>query len=70
MTGAQTSHLLEQHSRAELSALELRRALGGVTYGDVLRALAQRGLPLPRAPQAGREQRLAAARALLFPPAP
>jgi hypothetical protein len=58
--------LLSRYSRAEISAIELRRALGGVTYGDVLIELARRDLPLPRASQVGREQAIAAARALLF----
>jgi len=59
--------LLQRYSRAEISAIELRRTLGEITYGDLLIELARHDLPLPRAPQAGREQRIAEARALLFP---
>jgi hypothetical protein len=66
MTDSEKTSLLSRYSRAEISAIELRRALGGVTYGDVLIELARRDLPLPRASQVGREQAIAAARALLF----
>ena len=45
---------LEAHSRGAMSALELRRRLGGVTYGEVLQRLSEELLPLPRAPEAGR----------------
>jgi hypothetical protein len=38
-----------------------------VSLFDVLIELAKRDLPLPRAPEAGRQQRIAAARGLLFP---
>jgi hypothetical protein len=69
MTELETTKLLERYSRAEISAVELRRALGGISFGDVLIELANHDLPLPRAPRAGREQRIAAARALLFPSA-
>jgi len=69
MTEMEIAALLERFSRAEISAVELRRSLGGLTYGDVLRELAQRGLPLPRAPQAGREERIATAHMWLFRPA-
>jgi hypothetical protein len=67
MTDVETTTLLGRYSRAEISAIELRRALGGITFGDVLIELAKRDLPLPKAPRTGREQRLAEARALLFP---
>ena len=69
MTDAQTTALLERYSKGELSATELRRVLGGITFGDVLVGLAQRDLPLPRASQAGREKQIATARSWLFPPA-
>lgn len=67
MTGPERDDLLKSYSDARISAVELRRALGGVSFGDVLTELAKRDLPLPRAPEAGREKRIAAARALLFP---
>jgi hypothetical protein len=67
MTDVEKSSLLERYSRADISATELRGALGGITFGDVLIELAKRGLPLPRASQVGREERIAEARALLFP---
>jgi hypothetical protein len=60
---------LKQYSQARISAVEVRRALGDITFGDLLAELAKRDLPLPRASQAGREDRIAEARALLFPPA-
>ena len=69
MTEAQTAKLLKRYSKAYISVVELRRALGGITFGDVLIELAKRDLPLPRAPEAGRQQRIAAARAVLFPKA-
>jgi len=58
---------LEAYSRCEMSAIELRRRLGDITYGDVLRLLGEEGLPLPRAPTEGREEELARARAWMFP---
>ena len=67
MTEAETSDLLRRYSEARISATELRGALGGITFGDVLIELAKRDLPLPRAPEAGRRERIAAARAWLFP---
>ncbi len=69
MTEVETTELLKRYSEAKISALELRRALGGITFGDVLIELANHDLPLPRAPEAGRQQRIAAAHALLFPQA-
>lgn len=69
MTEAQTAKLLKLYSKAYISVVELRRALGGITFGDVLIELAKRDLPLPRAPEAGCQQRIAAARAVLFPKA-
>ena len=69
MTDDETNELLKRYSTAKISAIELRRALGGITFGDVLIELAKRDLPLPRAPEAGRLQHIAAARSLLFPQA-
>ena len=59
---------LAAFSRGEMSALELRRRLGGATYGEVIGLLSAGGLPLPRAPTAGREAEIARARAWLFAP--
>lgn len=47
--------------------MQLRRALGGITYGDVLMALAKHDLSLPHTPQPGSQDRIARARAVLFP---
>jgi len=69
MADVETAELLKRYSEARISAVELRRALGKATFADVLIQLAKHNLPLPRAPAAGREQRIAAARALLFPKA-
>jgi hypothetical protein len=69
MTEVEKDALLKRYSQGRISAIELWRALGGISFGDVLIALAERDLPLPGAPEAGREHRIAAARALLFPKA-
>lgn len=61
---------LEAFSRGALSALELRRRLGGASFGEVLELLAAAGLKLPRAPVAGREATIARARAWMFPDGP
>ena len=58
---------LEIFSRGEMTALDLRRRLGGATYGDVLQRLSEERLPLPRPPAAGREEQIARARAWMFP---
>jgi len=58
---------LEAYSRGEMSALELRRRLGGATFGEVLRPLGEAGLPLPRAPVEGREDQIGRAREWMFP---
>ena len=57
---------LEAFSRGDMGAIELRRRLGGATYGEVLRLLGEEGLPLPNAPTAGREEQLQRARAWMF----
>jgi hypothetical protein len=58
---------LEAFSHGETTALELRRRLGGATYGEVLRLLSEAELPLPRAPESGREEQIKRARAWMFP---
>jgi len=68
MTDVETTALLERYSHAEISAADLRRRLGNISYADVIIELAKRDLPLPRASQKGREERLARAQAWLFPP--
>jgi hypothetical protein len=55
------------YSRGEMTALELRRRLGGATYGEVLMLLGEADLPLPRASESGREEQIARAREWLFP---
>lgn len=50
-----------------MTAIELRRRLHDASYGEVLRLLSEAGLPLPRAPVAGREAQIARARAWMFP---
>ena len=57
---------LAAYSRGDMTALELRRRLGGATYGEVLLALGRQDLPLPRAFVTGREQDLRRARDWLF----
>ena len=58
---------LNAYSRGEMTAIDLRRRLDDATFGEVLRRLGELGLPLPRAPTAGREAQIARARAWLFP---
>lgn len=58
---------LRAYSSGAMTAIELRRRLGGATYGEVLELLSEHGLPLPRAPVAGREEQLERARAWMFP---
>jgi hypothetical protein len=48
--------------RGEMSALDLRRRLGGASYGDLLSLISAAELPLPRAPEAGREEQIRRAR--------
>lgn len=67
MTEPERDELLRRYSESRISAIELQRTLGGITFGDVLIELAKRDLPLPRAAETGRQQRIAAAHSLLFP---
>ena len=66
MTNLEKETLLGRYSQAQISIVELRRLLGDISFGDVIRALAKLNLPLPRAPVAGREDRIERARELLF----
>jgi len=67
MDDTHNTEALKAFSRGELTALDLRRRLGGATYGDILRLLSEAELPLPRAPEAGREEQIKRARAWMFP---
>jgi len=58
---------LRAYSQGEVTAMDLRRRLGGATYGEVLSLLGAENLPLPRAPTHGREKQLERARRWLFP---
>ena len=58
---------LEAYSRGEMTALDLRRRLGGATYGEVLILLGEADLPLPQASTNGRDKQIARARAWMFP---
>jgi len=58
---------LRGYSDGRITAMELRRRLGGATYGEILMLLGAQNLPLPRAPQQGREGQLERARRWLFP---
>jgi hypothetical protein len=64
---AKERQALEAFSHGQMSALELRRRLGGATFGDVLRLLSEHDLPLPRAPEKGREEQISRARLWMFP---
>jgi hypothetical protein len=57
---------LRGYSQGEVTAVDLRRRLGGATYGEVLGLLGAENLPLPRAPLDGREEQLERARRWLF----
>jgi hypothetical protein len=61
---------LEAYSRGEMSVIDLRRRLGGATFGEVLQRLIEASLPLPRAPMTGREAQIARARSWMFPHGP
>jgi hypothetical protein len=67
MNEARRRALLASYAAGEMTAIDVRRALDGATFGDVLRMLADEGLPLPRASVQGREDTLARAREWLFP---
>jgi hypothetical protein len=67
MDGGNNKDALEAFSRGEMTALDLRRRLGGASYGDLLSLLSAAELPLPRAPVAGREEQIKQARAWMFP---
>jgi hypothetical protein len=58
---------LQAYSRGEMTAMELRRRLGGATFGEVLQRLREERLTLPRAPEAGREEQISRAREWMFP---
>ena len=58
---------LQACSRGKMTAIELRRRLGGASYGEVRQRLGEARLPLPRAPQAGREAAIARAHRWMFP---
>ncbi len=47
----ETQAALEAYSRGDMSAIELRRRLGGATHGEVLALLSEHNLPPPRAPR-------------------
>ncbi len=57
---------LEAFSRGTITAIDLRRRLGGATYGEVLERLSKEDLPLPRPAVAGREAEIARARSWMF----
>lgn len=67
MNGEELYKYLKQYSLGEITALELRKRMGGATFGDVLIALGEANLPLPRASQKGREESISRARNWLFP---
>lgn len=59
--------LLTWFSTGQITAVEARTRLGGITFGRLLSLLAGENLPLPKSPPAGREPALARARAWMFP---
>ena len=67
MTTTESHALLTRFSQGKVSAIEVRKFLGGVTYGDLFQMLADARLTLPRPSSVGREDQLARARAWMFP---
>lgn len=67
MTSEERRALLRRYSNAEITALDLRRQLDNATFGELLGMLADEGLPLPRAPTTGREEKIARAHEWMFP---
>ncbi len=67
MTALDSNALLTRFSRGDISAIEVRKTLGGVTYGDLFQMLADARLAPPRPAPTGREEQLAKARAWMFP---
>ena len=63
----ETQKDLEKFSRGDMTTVELRRRLGGATFGEILQLLSEAELPLPRAPIAGREEHINRAHAWMFP---
>lgn len=59
--------LLTAFSTGALSAIDVRRALGNITYGELFRLVADANLHLPDSPATGREATLAKAQAWMFP---
>lgn len=59
--------LISSYSSGAASAVDVRRALGDVTFGDLLMLLGEAGLCLPASPVEGREADLARAREWMFP---
>jgi hypothetical protein len=67
MDDGNNKEALQAFSRDEMTALDLRHRLGGASYGDLLSLISAAELPLPRAPDAGREEQIRRARARMFP---
>lgn len=59
--------VLARFSTGQITAVEARHHLGGLTYGGLLSLLASENLPLPKSSPVGREAALAMARAWMFP---
>lgn len=63
------SAIVAGYSCGVVTAAEARRQLGDISFGELLRLVADAGMTLPRAPVAGREETLRRAREWLFPKA-
>lgn len=58
--------LLTRYSQGEVSAMQVRGALGDITFGELLMKMGAEGLPLPVAPVEGREGIVQRLREVLF----
>ena len=59
---------LAAFSQGQMSALELRRRLGGKTYSEILGLFGEYDYPLPRAPVAGCEEQIRRADSWMLAP--
>jgi hypothetical protein len=59
--------LLTRYSQGETSTMQVRGALGDISFGELLMKMGAEGLPLPVTPVQGREGVVRRLREVLFP---